>query len=200
MSRSCQACHVLGISFNLLNWLSDSLSRALGRVQLKVDEWRSDRPIRFQIHVSQTRDWSMQMSKSIFHDLYLAKYAYNKLRKGEEYDFGSIMHYSRNTFSRGPFLDTILPKPDKRTKVRPQIGQRSRLSQGSRQAYWNWFQLNHFKVILFKQRNSMLVQHVVRPFKLQQEMRPHRAGLTLSLLANIIASGELRRHLAKRLL
>ena len=29
---------------------------------------------------------------------------------GEEYDFGSIMHYSRNTFSRGPFLDTILPK------------------------------------------------------------------------------------------
>ena len=46
----------------------------------------------------------------------------------------------------------------------------------------------------------MLVQHVVRPFKLQQEMRPHRAGLTLSLLANIIASGELRRHLAKRLL
>ena len=77
----------------------------------------------------------MQMFKSIFHDLYLAEYAYNKLRKGEEYDFGSIMHYSRNTFSRGPFLDTILPKPDKRTKVRPQIGQRSRLSQGSRQAW-----------------------------------------------------------------
>ena len=57
----------------------------------------------------------------------------NKLWKGEEYDFGSIMHYSRNTFSRGPFLDTILPKPDKRTKVRPQIGQRSRLSQGYNQ-------------------------------------------------------------------
>ena len=184
MSRSCQACHVLGISFNLLNWLSDSLSRALGRVQLKVDEWRSDRPIRFQIHVSQTRDWSMQ----------------NKLWKGEEYDFGSIMHYSRNTFSRGPFLDTILPKPDKRIKVRPQIGQRSRLSQGSRQDYRNLFHINHFKVILFKQRNFMLVRRVVKPFKLQQEMRPHRVGLTLSLLANIIASGELRRHLAKRLL
>ena len=46
----------------------------------------------------------------------------------------------------------------------------------------------------------MLVRRVVKPFKLQQEMRPHRAGLTLSLLVNIIASGELRRHLAKRLL
>ena len=110
------------------------------------------------------------------------------------------MHYSRNTFSRGPFLDTILPKPDKRIKVRPQIGQRSRLSQGSRQDYRNLFHINHFKVILFKQRNFMLVRRVVKPFKLQQEMRPHRDGLTLSLLANIIASGELRRHLAKRLL
>ena len=49
---------------------------------------------------------------------------------GEEYDFGSIMHYSRNTFSRGPFLDTILPKLDKQTHVRPTIGQRTRLSKG----------------------------------------------------------------------
>ena len=170
MSHSCQACHVLRISFNLLNWLSDSLSRALGPVQLKVNEWRSDRPIRFQTHVSQTRDWSMHtlcyisyVCQKVYsiNDLYLGwitglrivitDYLHkhprkipvfnlaillwktcNNLWKGEEYDFGSIMHYSRNTFSRGPFLDTILPKPDKRTKVRPQIGQRSRLSQG-----WN---------------------------------------------------------------
>ena len=49
---------------------------------------------------------------------------------GEEYDFGSIMHYSRNTFSKGAFLDTILPRPNSHTKVRPVIGQRTRLSKG----------------------------------------------------------------------
>lgn len=30
---------------------------------------------------------------------------------GEPYDFNSIMHYARDTFSRGAFHDTILPKP-----------------------------------------------------------------------------------------
>ncbi|XP_076019983.1 bone morphogenetic protein 1-like isoform X2 [Genypterus blacodes] len=48
---------------------------------------------------------------------------------GEVYDFGSIMHYARNTFSRGIFLDTILPRYDV-NGVRPPIGQRSRLSEG----------------------------------------------------------------------
>ncbi|XP_029024761.1 bone morphogenetic protein 1-like isoform X5 [Betta splendens] len=48
---------------------------------------------------------------------------------GEVYDFGSIMHYARNTFSRGLFLDTILPRYDV-NGVRPRIGQRSRLSKG----------------------------------------------------------------------
>ncbi|CAL8321576.1 unnamed protein product [Lota lota] len=48
---------------------------------------------------------------------------------GEEYDFDSIMHYARNTFSRGMFLDTIVPRYDV-TGVRPPIGQRTRLSQG----------------------------------------------------------------------
>lgn len=48
---------------------------------------------------------------------------------GETYDFDSIMHYARNTFSRGIFLDTILPKYDV-NGVRPSIGQRTRLSKG----------------------------------------------------------------------
>ncbi|XP_066549187.1 tolloid-like protein 2 isoform X1 [Amia ocellicauda] len=48
---------------------------------------------------------------------------------GETYDFDSIMHYARNTFSRGVFLDTILPRRDD-NGVRPPIGQRVRLSQG----------------------------------------------------------------------
>uniref|UniRef100_A0A1I7TZG3 Metalloendopeptidase n=1 Tax=Caenorhabditis tropicalis TaxID=1561998 RepID=A0A1I7TZG3_9PELO len=30
----------------------------------------------------------------------------------EPYDFSSIMHYARDTFSRGAFYDTILPKPN----------------------------------------------------------------------------------------
>ncbi|KAM4576821.1 bone morphogenetic protein 1a isoform 1-T1 [Odontesthes bonariensis] len=48
---------------------------------------------------------------------------------GEVYDFDSIMHYARNTFSRGIFLDTILPRYDV-NGVRPSIGQRTRLSKG----------------------------------------------------------------------
>uniref|UniRef100_A0A8C9T046 Metalloendopeptidase n=1 Tax=Scleropages formosus TaxID=113540 RepID=A0A8C9T046_SCLFO len=48
---------------------------------------------------------------------------------GETYDFDSIMHYARNTFSRGVFLDTILPRYDV-NGVRPSIGQRTRLSIG----------------------------------------------------------------------
>ncbi|XP_067324813.1 tolloid-like protein 1 isoform X1 [Anolis sagrei] len=48
---------------------------------------------------------------------------------GESYDFDSIMHYARNTFSRGMFLDTILPSRDD-NGIRPAIGQRTRLSKG----------------------------------------------------------------------
>nr|XP_046231199.1 bone morphogenetic protein 1-like isoform X2 [Scatophagus argus] len=48
---------------------------------------------------------------------------------GEVYDFGSIMHYARNTFSRGVFFDTILPRYDV-SGVKPPIGQRTRLSKG----------------------------------------------------------------------
>uniref|UniRef100_A0A5S6R2C3 Metalloendopeptidase n=1 Tax=Trichuris muris TaxID=70415 RepID=A0A5S6R2C3_TRIMR len=49
---------------------------------------------------------------------------------GQAYDFASIMHYARDTFSRAMYLDTILPKPDANTHERPEIGQRIRLSPG----------------------------------------------------------------------
>ena len=48
----------------------------------------------------------------------------------EQYDFYSIMHYARNTFARSTYLDTITPRRDPRTAVRPEIGQRIKLSRG----------------------------------------------------------------------
>lgn len=41
----------------------------------------------------------------------------------------SIMHYAKNTFSKGTYLETILPI-DVPGKKRPEIGQRIRLSEG----------------------------------------------------------------------
>jgi tolkin protein len=64
------------------------------------------------------------------------EYNFNKLTPDEvnslqeSYDFDSIMHYARNTFSRSTFLDTILPKEDPNSRHRPEIGQRIRLSSG----------------------------------------------------------------------
>lgn len=85
------------------------------------------------------------------------EYNFNKLTSEEvnslglSYDFDSIMHYARNTFSKvtflnycfvlrfhlatvftnqGTYLDTILPQADPETKSRPEIGQRIRLSEG----------------------------------------------------------------------
>ncbi|KAM3913712.1 tolloid-like protein 2 [Leptodactylus fuscus] len=47
---------------------------------------------------------------------------------GETYDFDSIMHYARNTFSRGLYYDTIRPRqPLSHIQT---IGQRMRLSRG----------------------------------------------------------------------
>jgi len=48
----------------------------------------------------------------------------------EPYDFYSIMHYARNTFARSTYLDTITPRRDPRTSIRPEIGQRIKLSPG----------------------------------------------------------------------
>ncbi|KAK2192635.1 hypothetical protein NP493_27g02025 [Ridgeia piscesae] len=64
------------------------------------------------------------------------EYNFNKLSSneveslGEAYDFESIMHYARNTFSRGTYVDTILPRRNANTLTRPEIGQRVRLSPG----------------------------------------------------------------------
>ncbi len=48
---------------------------------------------------------------------------------GTNYDFDSIMHYGKNTFSKGEHLDTILPIDDS-NYVSQRIGQRNRLSEG----------------------------------------------------------------------
>ncbi|KAH6944975.1 hypothetical protein HPB50_006502 [Hyalomma asiaticum] len=64
------------------------------------------------------------------------EYNFNKLTDEEvnslglAYDFESIMHYARNTFSKSTHLDTILPQENATTRHRPEIGQRVRLSPG----------------------------------------------------------------------
>lgn len=64
------------------------------------------------------------------------QYNFNKLTAlevnslGEDYDYGSIMHYARNTFARQTYVDTILPRKKPDMEVRPEIGQRVRLSPG----------------------------------------------------------------------
>lgn len=63
------------------------------------------------------------------------EYNFNKLTSedvdslGLPYDYDSIMHYAKNTFSRGTYLDTILPVEISGEK-RPEIGQRIKLSDG----------------------------------------------------------------------
>ena len=51
-------------------------------------------------------------------DISLQEYNFNRLTSEEvhslglKYDYDSIMHYARNTFSKGTYLDTILPRED----------------------------------------------------------------------------------------
>ncbi|KAJ8318436.1 hypothetical protein KUTeg_003527 [Tegillarca granosa] len=64
------------------------------------------------------------------------EYNFNKLTEsevnslGQTYDYGSIMHYARNTFARATYVDTILPRKKPDMIIRPEIGQRVRLSPG----------------------------------------------------------------------
>jgi len=63
------------------------------------------------------------------------EYNFNKLSEeevnslGVTYDFDSIMHYARNTFSKSTYLDTILPQGID-NKSEHEIGQRRQLSKG----------------------------------------------------------------------
>ncbi|CAG0913992.1 unnamed protein product, partial [Notodromas monacha] len=64
------------------------------------------------------------------------EYNFNMLTKDEvdslglPYDYASIMHYARNTFSKNTYLDTILPNKSPNSAERPEIGQRVKLSEG----------------------------------------------------------------------
>ncbi|KAG6445800.1 hypothetical protein O3G_MSEX004120 [Manduca sexta] len=82
-------------------------------------------------HTRPDRDHHVQIIRdNIMHG---QEYNFNKLTEeevnslGQTYDYDSIMHYARNTFSKGTYLDTILPL-EVHGKKRPEIGQRVRLS------------------------------------------------------------------------
>lgn len=86
-------------------------------------------------HTRPDRDNHVQIVRE--HIMQGQEYNFNKLTDEEvnslglPYDYESIMHYARNTFSKGTYLDTIHPIENTRnTKRRPEIGQRIRLSEG----------------------------------------------------------------------
>ena len=49
---------------------------------------------------------------------------------GEKYDFGSIMHYAPNLFSKKFAVDVIIPKVNMSKILLQNIGQRKQLSIG----------------------------------------------------------------------
>ncbi|CAB4058643.1 tok [Lepeophtheirus salmonis] len=80
-------------------------------------------------------DWVTIMRENI---MVGQEYNFNRLTSEEvnslglRYDYDSIMHYARNTFSKGTYLDTIFPRddlPENRDDF-PEIGQRIKLSNG----------------------------------------------------------------------
>lgn len=83
------------------------------------------------------------------------EYNFNKLTEEEinslglPYDFDSIMHYAKNTFSKNTFLDTILPIENPLLKVRPEIGQRIRLSKLFFKLYYTLLKVLEFKSSFF---------------------------------------------------
>lgn len=93
------------------------------------------------------------------------EYNFNKLTEDEvnslglPYDYDSIMHYAKNTFSRGTYLDTILPM-EVHGKKRPEIGQRLRLSEGDI-AQTNLLYKCYSKLSFVTIRNSLIFPYVV---------------------------------------
>ncbi|XP_071440384.1 protein tolkin [Hetaerina americana] len=64
------------------------------------------------------------------------EYNFNKLTEEEvnslglPYDYDSIMHYAKTTFSKSTYLDTILPIEERGNRRKIEIGQRLKLSEG----------------------------------------------------------------------
>lgn len=86
-------------------------------------------------HTRPDRDNHVQIVRD--HIMTGQEYNFNKLTEEEvnslglPYDYDSIMHYARNTFSKGTYLDTIYPiETDTEGKKTAEIGQRIRLSEG----------------------------------------------------------------------
>lgn len=142
------------------------------------------------------------------------EYNFNKLTAEEvnslglPYDYDSIMHYARNTFSKGTYLDTIFPVEIKGRK-RPEIGQRLRLSEGDiAQANLLYkcsskFESNFSHMKFIENRNLIkncgCTQNVVEHFKRIQHRlhRPATIPAHHRLNQNRV-SGALQLHMAKK--
>ncbi|UMM39016.1 hypothetical protein L5515_016239 [Caenorhabditis briggsae] len=86
----------------------------------------------------------------------------------EPYDFSSIMHYARDTFSRGAFYDTILPKPN--SGFRLEIGQRVQLSDGDIRQTKKLYKCSECGGTLMQESGNLAVQqpgmcvwHIISP-------------------------------------
>lgn len=86
--------------------------------------------------IQESNSFVMSFGNIVYYYFPGQQYNFNKLTAnevnslGEDYDYGSIMHYARNTFARATYVDTILPRKKPNVEVRPEIGQRVRLSPG----------------------------------------------------------------------
>ncbi|CAB3400845.1 unnamed protein product [Caenorhabditis bovis] len=76
---------------------------------------------------------------------------------GEPYDFSSIMHYARDTFSRGAFHDTILPKPS--SGFRSEIGQRIQLSEGDIRQTKKLYKCADCGGTLMQESGNLIISH-----------------------------------------
>lgn len=103
------------------------------------------------------------------------EYNFNKLTEddvnslGQPYDYDSIMHYAKNTFSKGTYLETILPV-DVTGRKRPEIGQRIRLSEGDiaqanllykchSKCYFDWLIGSLHLLLFFRMWQNLPRQH-----------------------------------------